>query len=151
MRVGARALVVAAAVAAGLVLLVRSRVADRSRPAAESVVRAAGQSAAMAWDSEPTVIRFGTPPAELHQVHGFEPSRLDPASEPSAGMRRRAEVAWRWPEPAPRAGILDLDVPAQSRFRALRVLLNGQRVARLELSPGRRRYAFDLPAARQNE
>jgi arylsulfatase A-like enzyme len=148
MRIDARALVVAGG-AAALLLLARSRVVDPPPPRPEMVVQPAGQSMAMALESEPTVIRFGTPAAEIHEVRGFERSPPDPAAEPSMGMRRRAEMRLRWSEPAARAAILDLDVPPGSPYRALRVLLNGRKVSRLELSPGRRRYAFDLPAARQ--
>lgn len=151
MRIGARALLVAGAAAAALLLLTRSRVVERRPPPAEIVVRAAGQSAVMSLESEPTVIRFGTPEAQVHEVHGFEHPRPDPSVEPSAGLRRRAEVRLLWSDLVPRAAILDLDVPQVSPFRALRVLLNGHKVARLELSPGRRRYPIDLPAARQQK
>jgi arylsulfatase A-like enzyme len=140
-----------AGLAAAALLLVRSRVADRTPRPPETIVLAAAQSGAMALESEPTVIRFGTPAAEAHESHGFERSRPDPAAEPSSGMRRRAEMRLRWSAPASRAGILDLDVPLKSPYRALRVLLNGHKVGRLELFPGRRRYAFDLPAERQQK
>ena len=98
-------MVVAAAAAAGLVFLLRSPAVDRTPPPPETVVRASRQSAAMPLESDPAVIRFGTPAAEVHEVHGFEHSRPDPAAEPSVGIRRRAEVRLRWPEPgAPRSG-----------------------------------------------
>ena len=114
-------------------------------------VRAAPLHATMDFESPTTAIRFGTPAAWKHQAHGFDHIVDRSAAEPSSSIHRRAEVRVRWGSVVPRAGVLDLEVPQRSRFRVLRVVLNGHRVARLELSPGRRRYAFDLPAARQVE
>jgi arylsulfatase A-like enzyme len=103
----------------------------------------------MSLSSDPAVIRFGTPAAEFHEVHGFEHVAPDPAAEPFVNVRRRAELRLRWPEPAPRVALLDLDVPAPPRFPKLRLLLNGRKVALLDLSAGRRRYEVELPAERQ--
>ena len=75
-------MVVAAAAAVALLFLLRSPAVDRPPPPPETLVRASRQCAAMALESEPTVIRFGTPAAEIHEVHGFEHSRPDPAAEP---------------------------------------------------------------------
>ena len=140
---------IAAAVVTAIVLVAR----PRRPPPPEPVITAlaAPQAAAMAMESEPEVIRFASPSAEVLEVHGFERSRSDPAAEASVAIRRRAEMRVRWPSPAPRRAVLDLYVPPRSPFRALRVLLNGHKVGRLELGPDRRRYAFDLPAARQHE
>lgn len=104
----------------------------------------------MDFESETTVVRFGTPAARQHEAHGFDYFSAA-AGEPSAGIRRRAEIRLQWTEPAARAAILDLEVPERSPFRAIRVMINGHRIARLTLAPGRRRYPFDLPAARQRE
>ena len=148
MRIGARALLVVGVIV-GLLFLARPGVVDRTPSRAERVVRAAEGNAVMALESEPTVIRFGTPAGQTREVQGFEHSRPDPGTEPSAGLRRRAEMRLRWSTLEPRSAILDLDVPQQSPHRALRVWLNGHKVVGLELRPGRRRYPFDLPAARQ--
>src|SRR5688500_6292524 len=123
--------------------------APASRPPAPVgagvVVRAAPLHATMDFESPTTAIRFGTPAAWKHQAHGFD-NIVDPsADEPSSSIHRRAEVRLGWDSVAPRAAVLDLEVPQSSRFRVLRVVLNGHRVARLALSPGRRRYPFDLP------
>jgi arylsulfatase len=148
LRTTVRAVLVAVAVAA-LLILARRRFADRLPPRPEIVVRAAPANAVMALDSEPGTIRFGTPEGQTHEVLGFERSAPDPAKEPSATLRRRSEMRLRWSTVEPRAAILDLEVPRQSRYRVLRVWLNGHKVASLELDPGRRRYAFDLPLDRQ--
>ena len=145
----AGALVAVAAAVAAILWVARPFTDAPAAPG--SIVHAAAHSAAMSLESEPAVLRFGTPEADVREVHGFERMRLDPATEPSVGIRRRAELWLRWPERAPRSAVLDLEVPPRSQYRALRVLLNARRVARLELGPGRRRYAFDLPPERQNE
>lgn len=109
----------------------------------------APDAAVMPMESAITVVRFGTPAAELAQASGFERARLDPAAEPWATLKRRSEVRLRWDRPEARAALLDLEVADPAPYAALRVLLNGHRVARLDLAPGRRRLAFDLPADRQ--
>lgn len=154
MRIGRRGAVVALAVAAavaaaGFLLLGRPRVVRPPPSHPELLVRAAEHSAAMSFSSEPSVIRFGTPAAEVHEVRGFEHVAPDPAAEPFVNVRRRAEMRLRWPEPARRVALLDLGVPAPSPFQTLRVLLNGRKVGLLGLTSGRRRYAVELPSERQ--
>ena len=149
MGIGVRALLVAIAAAAAPVFLVWCRAAKPVPPSAPIAVRAAAQSAVMSLESEPVVIRFGTPASEVHEVNGFEHVQVAPGVEPSAGLRRRAEMRLRWTDAARRVAVLDFDLPPTSPFRALRVLLNGHKVGRLDLSAGRHRYAIDLPAERQ--
>ena len=84
------------AAAAGLVFLLPHRRSWTGSAAPGDRRPRRGAERRHALESDPTVIRFGTPAAEVHEVHGFEHSRHDPAAEPSAGMRRRAEVRLRW-------------------------------------------------------
>lgn len=147
-----RYLILAAAVAAGVTgAVVRRGGPPRALIPGEMSTRAIPLHATMDFESAPAVIRFGTPASWKHQAHGFDTSVDRSASEPSASIRRRAEIRIRWASVDARSAALDLEVPQRSRFRALRLLLNGHRVARLELSPGRRRYPFELPVARQQE
>lgn len=142
-------LMVVAATAGALLLRTRPPVGSALPPHPEILVRAAEHTSAMSLESEPSVIRFGTPASEVHEVHGFEHLPANPAAEPSVNVRRRTEMRLRWTEPALRVAILDLDVPPRSPFRSLRVLLNDRKAARLDLSSGRRRYTVELPAERQ--
>src|SRR5688500_9128127 len=105
-------LILAAAVAAGVGIVLM----DRGAPPAASVapgtsIRAAPHAAVLAFESEPAVIRFGGPAAEVYEVHGFEHARSTPSPERAVGIRRRSEIWLLWPLPAPRVAILDLEVP----------------------------------------
>ena len=93
-------------------------------------------------------MRLGTIEGQRFQAAGFEAA---PAAGPGrhALARRLCALRLRLERPAPRAGILDLE-PLAGATR-LGVRLNGRRVARFDLAPGRRRYAFALPAEWQEK
>ncbi len=114
----------------------------------QAITWAARDAAIMRFESPLEVVRFGTPASEPSEAHGFERVPGDVAREPSAGLRRRAEILVRFAEVAPRRALLDLDLPPGGE-RSARVMLNGHRVMRLDARPGRRRYAIPLPAERQ--
>jgi len=90
-----------------------------------------------------TIVRLGTIDGQRFQAAGFE-------TAPVAGFgrhalaRRLCSLRLRIERPALRTGVLDLE-PLAGVTR-LGVRLNARRVARFDLPPGRRRYAFALPA-----
>jgi arylsulfatase A-like enzyme len=109
---------------------------------------AAADAGVVALESQLEVLRFGTPAAEVAQVRGFDRVVLSRRQEPHAALRRQSEVVLRFAAPGPRMALLDLDAPPGAD-RPMRVLLNGHRVARFDVRPGRRRYAIPLPPERQ--
>jgi arylsulfatase A-like enzyme len=110
--------------------------------------RAAADTAVMAFEAPLHLVRFGTPDGEVLQVRGFDRVPLAPRQEPHAALRRQSEVVLRFAQPAARAALLDLDAPT-GPDRSARVQLNGHRVGRVDVRPGRRRYAVPLPVERQ--
>jgi hypothetical protein len=74
-------LLMAAASASAVLFLVRPPAVKRPPSHPELILRAAEHTSAMSLESEPSVIRFGTPAAEVHEVHGFEHVR--PTRPPS--------------------------------------------------------------------
>ncbi len=105
-------------------------------------------SVAERWSAR-DVILFGTPAAEPAQVDGFyrEASPLDAGS--FLWTKEEAEVSLSWPQPAPRAAIVDLEPYSRVRAQAVEVRLNGTAVDRFNLNDQRARYRIALPVAAQ--
>lgn len=93
------------------------------------------------WD----VLLLGTPQAEPRQAAGLL-SEASLHGDAAAAAERESELVLRWPEPAPRAAVLDLSAPAG---QTLRVRLNDIEVGRLVLTEGRRRYRLELASRAQ--
>ncbi len=131
-----RTLLAAAALLAGATALL---LVARRGPSGSLRERAAPQVAAMTFEASLEVVRPGTPAGEIAAVNGLTRLPYDPARETAAEVRRRSELRVRWPAPEPRVALLDLEAPPVPAYAVLRVLLNGFRVARLEVAPPRSR------------
>jgi arylsulfatase len=100
------------------------------------------------WSSR-TVLLFGTPAAEPHQVEGFYREAAPAEGDSFVWSRGEAEIALGWPAPAARFAVVDLAPYKGVKGQSAEVLLNGTSVARLTLNDARYRYGFALPAAAQ--
>lgn len=95
-----------------------------------------------------TIVRLGTVEGQRFQAAGFEVAPAAGAGRPALA-RRLCSFRLRLEQPALRTAVLDLE-PLEGDTR-LGVRLNGRRVARFDLTPGRRRYALALPAEWQEK
>jgi arylsulfatase A-like enzyme len=94
-------------------------------------------------------ILFGTPAAEALQENGFRREGRQDEGDVWAAAAPTARLLLRWPEAGPRRAVLDVEPYPGVAGQRLEVALNGTSVATFKLLEGRRRYAFDLPQARQ--
>jgi arylsulfatase A-like enzyme len=91
-------------------------------------------------------VLFGTPAAEGLQENGFRREGRQDRGDVWAAAAPTARLLMRWPEPAPRLAVLDLEPEPGSVGEPLEVALNGRPIARLRVSAGRQRYAVAVPA-----
>lgn len=101
------------------------------------------------WSGRATVL-FGSPGAEPYQAEGFyAEARKGPSSAGYLWAKSEAELAFEWPQVAPRAAVVELSPYPGLREQSAEVTLNGTPVGRFVLNDARHRYRLSLPAAAQ--
>jgi arylsulfatase A-like enzyme len=106
---------------------------------------AARMAVADRWSSR-DVLLFGTPAAEPHQAEGFY---REAGSARFLWSKAESELSLQWPEPLPRAAVLEMAPYGGVKGQAVQVRLNGAEVARFALNDARFRYRLELPAEAQ--
>ena len=97
------------------------------------------------WSSR-DVLLFGTPAAEPHQAEGFYREAAAQADR-FVWSKGESELSLQWPQPQPRAAVLEMAPYSGVKDQAVEVRLNGSEVARFALNDTRHRYRVELPAA----
>lgn len=108
---------------------------------------AARLAVAERW-SPRTVILFGTPAAEPHQVDGFY-REATTSEDPFSWSKDEAEISLSWAEPRDRTAVVELAPYQGVKEQHAKVTLNGAPVADFDLNDGRHRYRIPLPEAVQ--
>lgn len=95
------------------------------------------------------VIHLASPAGAAHATRGFHRELLPSADWPHAAAETRADITLDLGFPKPRSVVLDIEPYPGLGAQTLDLHLNGAPITRLELAPGRRRYAAALPTAKQ--
>ena len=94
---------------------------------------------------------FGTPAAVPWQAEGFVPPAEAWTGRPYLWLRKSAELRVPGSASQPRRLLLELAPHPDTAGQALEVRLKEQRLARLALTPQRRRYLIELPSHEGSE
>lgn len=94
------------------------------------------------------VLLFGTPAAEPHQAEGFYREAAAQADR-FLWSKGESELSLQWPQPQPRAAVLEMAPYSGVKDQAVEVRLNGSEVARFALNDTRHRYRVELPPQAQ--
>lgn len=96
------------------------------------------------WSARDVVL-FGTPAAEPHEADGF----YRQAGEGFVWAKDEAELSFTWPQPSPRAAVVDMAPYRGVKDQSVKVTLNDTAVGAFALNDLRHRYRVPLPAAAQ--
>jgi arylsulfatase A-like enzyme len=96
------------------------------------------------WSSR-EVLLFGAPSSGPQLIDGFYREGSGSNQDPFLWAKPEAEISLRWDAKSPRAAVLDVMPYRGVKGQSVEVLLNGVRVARVNLGEPRARCGFSLP------